>query len=348
MHGIGTRGAIAAALTCAMACAASSILAQDAGTLVGIEYAAPDGCPAAHALLSEIRRRTSLANVTEASGQPAAFVVLIRRSSSIYVGSIRSLTSLGEVADRQLEAATCEEVVSAIALVVALALDPNADTSALPWNDAGAPDASPAAPAAPLIVPFTSPVSSAPPPAPPSLPAPPERLPSAWWVSAHAILEPHTVAPGMMPGAGASLEYDVGHSLWAPTVRLSGFYAQTTVHRDAGGAKIQWYGGRLDIGTLPLRTAWLQAGPFVGMGAGALRAEGLIARPNESTHPWADASVTLRARVLIASSFALAAEGGVVAPLTRYTYDFRDPDHLFYRIPDVGGRLWLGASWRIP
>ena len=75
---------------------------------------------------------------------------------------------------------------------------------------------------------------------------------------------------------------------------------------------------------------------------------GPSANPNQSTRFWADLGLSARARLLPAAWLAFELQAGAVAPLTRYTLDFHDPDGQLYRVPAVGGRIQFGVAGRIP
>jgi hypothetical protein len=92
-----------------------------------IEYAAPAGCSSREAFVREIEERTPL--VREArEGEPAAsyVVVLSARSNTDLFGELVLRELDGRETRRALRGKTCDEVVSALAFIAAILVDPGA------------------------------------------------------------------------------------------------------------------------------------------------------------------------------------------------------------------------------
>ncbi|WP_437323430.1 hypothetical protein [Sorangium sp. So ce381] len=123
-----------------------------------IAYEAHDGCPDAEAFLREVTARTDRARA--AAADEAALDVRVRITSS--EGRSRGRITLGKGEDarvREVDGATCGEVVAALALITALRVDPTASLDPQPPaagprsseapDAGGAPDAAPPAAADP-------------------------------------------------------------------------------------------------------------------------------------------------------------------------------------------------------
>jgi hypothetical protein len=219
-----------------------------------IHYDAPASCRAAEAFLDEVRARTSLARVARPDEAAIELSVRIVRRGAASQGHL----TLGEGSfrvDRRIEGASCDEVVSALALVTALALDPNASLSPTPSRNApDAPDApdpplAPSPPPAPPVAPKTvapapvvqpvAPAPVGPPVAPPpgaarparsaptALPVPEVPAPKAppWVVGARAVVDV-AAAPRALVGGGAFAERPFAAS-WRPSIRLAADVAGT-------------------------------------------------------------------------------------------------------------------------
>ncbi len=115
------------------------------------------GCPSAASLDAEIRRRAAGAVLRPDAGRTAT--VQVTRDGAGYHGAVTISAvdaSVAEAEPRELRAARCDDLVAALTLIAALALDPDAAL------DAGPPP--------PLVVPSLDLPTLAPPPPPPPPP----------------------------------------------------------------------------------------------------------------------------------------------------------------------------------
>ncbi len=94
-----------------------------------IDYQAPDRCPDRSAFANEVTRRTHLARLAAAAEQPEIVLrVRLSKRARQTVGKLE-ITIGTATSERALEADACEELVSALAFVAALAIDPLAQAS---------------------------------------------------------------------------------------------------------------------------------------------------------------------------------------------------------------------------
>jgi hypothetical protein len=145
---------------------------------IRVAYGAPPECPQQDAFIRQILERTSRARLAQAGEVGRTFVVSVQPRGEQYWGVLTVTASSGETTSRQVAAGSCEEVVSALGLVTALTIDPEASVAPLgqaPLPPAATPapagPAVPAAPAAAPAAPAAAPASAAPAPQP-ALPAP--------------------------------------------------------------------------------------------------------------------------------------------------------------------------------
>lgn len=133
-----------------------------------IEYVAPATCPDEARVLEEIRARTPHLRLA-AEGEPARSLrVRIDAAAASFHGSLTITEPGGSSMRRELDGPTCDAVVSALALVSALTVDPLALANPAPIDLA-------AATAQPIAAPFTPAAPVAPPPPTPDptpMPAP--------------------------------------------------------------------------------------------------------------------------------------------------------------------------------
>jgi hypothetical protein len=261
----------------------------------------------------------------------------------------------GNAVERELRAERCEEVVEALALVVAILIDPNADTrpitvaSAQPAVAAAAPDPAPATP--PVPTPKDPPPKRPPPPKParPPEPAHPPGPGFRFIAGAHAAAE-GGAAPELMLGPRVFFGMDVhGDGPWPSSLRLSGARLFSRRLRDqAGSAKLTLDLARLDACFVRVHEGRLALEPCVGGAVGALRVDG--------SHPlggrdhllvWADAGALVRASVMVVDRIVGEVEIGADVPLVQYRYAFEGRPAVF-KTARVGMHLGLGLGVRFP
>ncbi|WP_437850489.1 hypothetical protein [Sorangium sp. So ce363] len=161
-----------------------------------IAYEAHDGCPGAGAFLREVTARTDLARA--AAADEAALDVRVRITSS--AGRSRGRITLGKGEDarvREVDGATCGEVVAALALITALRVDPTASLDPQPPavgpRSSEAPEAGGARDAGGAPAPAVDPVAAPPSAAEPAAPAQPA-----------GAAQSAGAGGGAAPGAGSS------------------------------------------------------------------------------------------------------------------------------------------------
>lgn len=128
-------------------------------TPIRIELDAPSDCATAEAFFESVRARTERARPVKEGEAGVRVVVKLMRVGSRAHGELRVIGDRGESDTRRVDGATCTEVVDALSLTVALAVDPTARL--------GPPSAKPAEAPAPVC----------PEPPPPPLPEAPEPPP---------------------------------------------------------------------------------------------------------------------------------------------------------------------------
>ncbi len=92
---------------------------------IRVQFESPPGCSDSDVFYGGIRARSSRIRLA-GTGQPATTLrVRVVRAGNKVQGELRIVDSQGEADTRQLDGFTCDEVVQALALTAALALDPN-------------------------------------------------------------------------------------------------------------------------------------------------------------------------------------------------------------------------------
>jgi hypothetical protein len=290
---------------------------------IELMYVAPPSCPSRADFTNEIMARTEQAQFVEDSAD-WTFRVQIRSIDEGFSGRI-DITEPGQQAtSRQFDDDSCSDIVASLALVGALAVDPNAKLEPLdrrtsePAPAPPPPLAEPVAPAAPV----------APPPAEPALSAS-ERSGWSWSMDGLVAL---TTAPAPQPllaaGIGATFE-DRAHAMPSIAFGLSVLAAETGVVSPAAEyADFRWTVLRLTGCPVSLGQAeGLSLRPCAMSDLGTLRGRGN--GPDQvytETRFWASAGLGLRARWQIGSRAFVHAAGGALLSLTQDDFVFRNPD----------------------
>jgi len=107
----------------ACAVAGGGAVAEAQRELVRLRYQAPEVCPAQPVLEAAILERTTAAQFTTSPRAPRLFTVVISDTGDGYVGSL-AVEGGGDTSVRQLAAPRCDDLVAALSLIVALAIDP--------------------------------------------------------------------------------------------------------------------------------------------------------------------------------------------------------------------------------
>lgn len=321
---------------------------------VVIAYDPPEGCPDREALLREIGARTAHLRPA-APGQLARRyrVVITARGKDGWEGRLELVDEEGRGVERTVAAATCDEAMSALALVAALAIE------ARLGERAEAPSASaarPPGPAAPL--------------APPGAGAPPPEATGARAARPTASAQPPAgaLAPGARlgvvgigatgaapdpafgPGLAVELRGDEGAALG----RLIPFALFGPRHEVSGGAaRFSLYAARgeacLGGATLGSR---LRARPCAFVEGGALEARGLrtsaLTRPASTTLPWIALGPSARLDLRLEDRVSLDLALGLLVPVRREAFVLRNVggqrEVTVHEIPLAGGWLTAGLS----
>lgn len=207
-------------------------------------------------------------------------------------------------APRTLEGATCEEIVAALGLAVALVFDP----------DAADKPASAAKGEAPL------------PPPPARVPAPPATMAPP---SLRPPLPPPRVALGLYATVAGANDLPLGAMAFGEllsrrmSARLAFGFQRASVDVAARTADFTWGMIVPDMCPIRLVNEPLELTPCLGMALGVIEAEPQdIAGAASFTRAWIAPKPLVRARLHLASMFAVEAQLGLEIPLIRGHYTF--------------------------
>jgi hypothetical protein len=312
-----------------------------------IDYVAPAGCPDATVFMRLLQARTTRFRQAPPDDQARRFLVRVAAVGSLFSGRLEIRSPDGSSAIRRVEGEICDEVSDALALMTALAIDPNARTGSSKVdakNPGNPPQKAAVQPDSQRLPPPVSVVASQ-----PSLNA------SQPWRWSAGILGDLTFGLSPALGYGGELfveaEAPVSSTL-GPAVRMGIFLTQSDVKLPTGpAARFQWAlatveGCPVRLGVMGQRLAVY---PCLAFRLGVLHGEGQrISQPEQTVSIWSDAGPVLRLRFAMTARLSLEVQAALMLPLYRPTFAITDmgSDTTAYSVPRIGGLVGIGVSYR--
>jgi hypothetical protein len=346
----------------------SSAAAQPDEEPVRLEYRAPATCDDDAQFFARARLRAPRMRMARPDERARVFVVDIEQRAGKMSGRLTVRNPEGRQTIREIEARDCTEAVDALALIVALAVNPRAaqsTPSSAPGESEPIPPASTATPNAPnASVP-------APPSSTPSLPAPAASSSAPTPAATDSATEPFGrargeslwtfraglgawalggIAPAPLFGARTSAEImNLQANVIAPSFRISAGYATHAGFAvDGGTAHFSYAGSNMEIcplrippgGPLVLRPCLMADVGFVfARGADALN-------PQSEARPWAAIGMGGRLEWSLGRRVGVELDAGCTFPIWRDRFLFGTRS--FHRVALAGGVVALGLVLRIP
>jgi hypothetical protein len=300
---------------------------------VRIDYAAPAGCPDVTAFFLSLRERTTRFREAGPDEQARRFLVRVRTVGSSFSGRLEIRSPDGRTAVRNVDAPICDEVSNALALITALTIDPNALTGSPKMAGTSQVEPTPGSAAGPDRP--RSPLSAAAVVTLPLLATPDASQPWRWSAGllGHATF---LVSPTLGYGGDIFVEAEApDSSRLGPAVRMGIFLNQSDVELPSGrAARFQW--ALTEIDGCPVRL-------------GVIHGEGRrISQPKKTVSLWSDAGPMLRLRFGVTARLFLDAQGGIVLPLHRPSFEITDMGSSMtaYSVPRLGASAGIGVAYR--
>ena len=327
----GMRHAVAARFACALAVATMLLTRHTSASEpdVSLDYEAPAACPTKASFVEDVRARLA--------GRPVGARDERRFRVRIAEGEGASFHGALETVDppsvRDVEGETCDEVVRALVVFVALALTPtDAEPPVGDRRPADAPRERPRPPpttrdGTPAVTP------AAPPPRPPFIGADLRAIAGAG------------VMPGIAPGGALAGRLVLQtHPSFRWVVHAGGVAAYREKAVLNGAFDFLWYAARIDAGpAVDLGGFRLSAGPVVRAGVLSVRARNLPAAGKYSSF-WGDVGGFARVDRRIAPTVALSLMVEAAVPLERRTFGIERIDQPVHEIAPVIGVLSFGLA----
>ena len=331
------RQALAASLACASMAMAFARSAHAGGPGFALDYEAPPACPAEASFVADVRAR--IADPAPNASDGRHFRVRITEGGGTYHGA---LETLDPPSVREVGGTTCEEVVRALVVFVALALSPTSPEAA-PVDRPAPRDPPPAEPAE-KKEPTVEPPRPSAVPVVPATKAPPRPPFLGADIRAFAATG---VAPGLAPGGalGARLVLQGRPPSLRWIVHAGGIAAYREESVLAGAFTFLWAAGRIDAGpALELGPVRVSAGPVVRAGLLSVEARNLPSAGRYSSF-WGDVGGFARVDRVLSSSIAASIMVELAAPIQRRTFGIQGIDEPVHEIAPLVGIASLGLTF---
>jgi hypothetical protein len=325
-------------LVCALLAVVSRASAQDARE-IAIWYRSANGCPDGDAFVRSLAARSVRGRLAQV-GDAIDFVVTLGEDAAGSRGVLERQTETGTVAIRRVDDASCEQVAEALSLTLALAASSPEPGASPPRAMAAAPQPAPS-PTPTSIIKVSAPVQ----PRAERHDAPSGTL---WSFGAHGLIA-GGIAPGLLAGAGVSIELELGAGVLRPAFRAAGFGAYGSGSRGGEDLSVQLLGGRFEVCPIELTSEPVAFRPCVALDLGELHSErdGVTGRSDRGL--WAASEGSVRLSWSIAPSFSLETQAGLLIPWTRYALESDDdPPDVLHRVSAVGGSARIGGVVHFP
>jgi hypothetical protein len=274
---------------------------------IRLVYSAPAGCPDGATFFVGLAARAHVVQIED--GDAREFRVTIEQTDDVAKGTLVVVSKDGEAA-REVTGKTCDETVTALELVAALAIEQRAA------------EAEDRMPQPPVVQP---------------------RAPRPWHLSAGAGVEIET---GIAPGALGALPVFVAATHGAAGLQLrlgATITEQDTVTMAVGTSSFRWTVGWLEACPLAAKVWRLVGRACAGAEAGALQGRGEhVGSPSDLEQPW----LAPRASLAIALGIGpvnLALGARAATPVLRDRF-YLAPSTTIYETPWITAGFGLDAS----
>jgi hypothetical protein len=322
---------------------------------IDLSYRAYEGCPSERQFLEQVVGRAAKTLVASERARGRKFVVTVVPVRKDAVGKLE-IVSGESTASREVTGANCTEVVSALALFTALAIDPNASMEPGPSISAHDETSDAAAPAQSASVSAISGLPKVPPSDEASRSAPEARIDER--ARNRLLAGADALGLGAFDGGSATPSVAWGGDVFAQWIssgfgayRLKGAYF---VKSENDQATFRLFTGRLDGCPLELSLRpSIVLEPCLAFELGRVEATAKSSATIASSTQrrwWMAGDVLGRFRYSLLPGVFAELEGGLSVPFTRYVFVLgteTDARGQVHRIPALGWVVGLGLGARI-
>lgn len=345
---------------------------------IAISYRAEGTCPREEQFVASARRYTTRFSRVDARHDVRRFEVRLDPKGADYAGTLVVTAPDGAASAREIVGPDCAAVARALAVIVALAIDPDAnvaepapeeapapedapaEAAIEPAPEAAPPDAAPAPeearalPASDLPQPAPAPGADERADGPPPAPSPRDPLRLSFALEARAELT-SAVVFGALPVVGAALETraHLGRTLpsWlSPSLAVG---VRQSLPRElragAGVSAFSWTAATIRLCPLRLSAlaSRLEVAPCAEIDVGVLEATARrIPDAKRTSNAWFDRGASLRASYQLSPSWGVGAGLLVTAPVTRNRFALASGE-LVSQAPAVGTTFGVFLELRL-
>jgi len=309
-----------------------------------VERSVEEACPDERAIRAEVDRRLGRSSFAEEA--PRSIVVLYRpplrgrRRARI---TVREGDGQASTRDLSQDGPRCEGLSEAVALAVALVIDPDAALRPPPAT-AAAPADTPTVPISCPEAPATScpECATCPSPSPPAATAPRRSLPASWIALSAGVAVGVAPAPSLGVGLSAMVPLQAH---WSLDLGASYLFPVTTLDGTASiGRTVARVGACLD--TTP---TWVQFGGCASVLGGAMHLVALSLQPVEpGDRAWLGASAEAHARLLPGDRWVISAQARAVVPMLTWAPRIEGASTPSFSPPPVAFEADLAVGVRLP
>jgi len=359
-----------AQLAIAIGCFSSVAFGQSAEEPLRLEYRASVGCDDEQRFMAAVRARAPRARLARSDEPARVFQIDIEQGAKGTRARLTIREPSGQRTVRDLETKDCREAVDALALIAALAVDPqavaastaNAQRGTESKSSGAAPPSPGAEPASTAAARSEAPRSELVPPAPTQTTIQTRDVPVAtteagaiaarsWmWAATVAASGRGGVAPGLLYGGRVGVGLNrIANGGWSPGLRLAGEFATNTGFAVEGGvATFAYAAGSLEL--CPLRvpaSGRFGARPCGTSDLGIVYGRGSeVPNARSASRLWWSVGGLLRLEWLLSARIGVELDIGCTFPVWRDRFRF-DP-RLIYEVAQASGVAALGVSMHFP
>ncbi|AKV00752.1 hypothetical protein AKJ09_07415 [Labilithrix luteola] len=345
--------------------------------VVHVEYAASGGsggCPSSASFIEQLRSRSHRIRVSDRTDGARTIVVRVEAHDGRSAGRLTIREVDGGEAERSVQGSTCSEVVSSLAFVAAVAVDPGASLLPEPHAVSPAATAAPAPPAskaggsipaapAPSATPQETTTTTPPPTVanggsderePPSRT---ERASNEDGNDARPTAKSWELAVGLdgqvLSGPAPSVVFvlpvfvEIASShrgLLSPSARLHFERLNTSSQTAGAGAEFTWTAGGLDLCPVAWSPDRFRIAPCLRTEVGVLQGGGIGVQPaRSSSRLWLSTGAAAHVRWMAFRPVFVDLEAGLGAPLVRDRF-FVQQNTMVFRVPDAEWSAALGVG----
>lgn len=310
---------------------------------VQVEIDSPEGCGSAEDFFVSLRSRTSLVRkATDGEPRTTLHVRLLGMRHHV-LGELRMVSDRGGTDTRRVQGPNCEDVLQALSLAAAVALDPSVLLPPIVTTPAPAPtvvDPSPPALSLPESKSAAPPKAVDAPPSPISPGGSPFELGAA---AAGATL----LSSGPSPGLSIFGRWTpAGSGAFQPTVGMAVTHFRNDILMSPGAAQSTLTGLAVTVCGAGWRGSLIGVKPcLLGM-AGVLSVSGQhVARVSTVDVFWISAGAVMRTAFRLGGGFSLDLEAGASMPFIRREFYTTLPSHVVAKTAVISPVVGLGISY---